>query len=1017
MPPRESLENEQNTPLIDEETRNAGPFKFTIEQLQKLIDPKNVELLRDYGGPDKILDGLRVNRDHGLSSDEGIDTSSKPFQERQKYFGKNILPKVDQQSFFYLVWDAYCDKTLILLSIAALVSLALGISEDLSNHSEDEPRLGWIEGTAILVAVIVVVLTNAINNYQKERQFRKLNDKKEDRNIKLIRAGNEQQISVFEVNVGDIMMLEPGDIVPVDGIYLSGHNLICDESSATGESDAIKKGDNDPFILSGSKVTEGVGKAVVIAVGVNSYFGKTMMALRHNENQETPLQIKLNFLAEQIAKLGVSVALIMFLTLTIKYFINAALSDHFPEFEEITVAVISIVIQTITIIVVAVPEGLPMAVTLALAYATTKMLKDNNLTGTLTQNRMTVVEGFLGQERFIDYNNIQEWRNRINKDTYDIITQGIIVNSTAFEDHDEKGQLNFIGSKTECALLDFCKGFGLEYRDIRSHAKKVKVYPFASERKSMTTIIRLPSAGTSHSKASENVGFRIYVKGASEIVLDGCTHYVNAEGHLHKLDDKSNQLFKNIISEYAEKSLRTICMAYRDITSSELNHISDENPPVNDLICLGIVGIEDPLRPGVIESVKIFKKAGVTVRMITGDNLATAKAIAKNAGIYKNGVAITGPEFRKMKKDEQLNIIPRLEVLARSSPTDKTIVVSLLKEEGDVVAVTGDGTNDGPALKLADVGFSMGIAGTEVAKEASSIILMDDNFNSIVKALRWGRAVNDSVRKFLQFQLTVNIAAVIISFTSAVLSDDNESVLTAVQLLWINLIMDTLAALALATEPPTDELLSRLPTLKSASLINFQMWKMIIGQATFQVAINLTLLHIGPAIFHLNVNNPHDKLIFHTLVFNTFVFLQIFNEINCRRIDEHLNVFANILHNHIFIIVQIVIITAQFLIVQYGGIAFGTTKIAWYHWLVTVLIGSLSLPVGVIIRLFPNTCIPDYILNEYYRPKVTKEKMLWEQAIHDVRAELKVFGAIRKVPKPRTSQGFSRIVNDASHQK
>ncbi|CAG8829872.1 24551_t:CDS:1, partial [Racocetra persica] len=255
----------------------------------------------------------------------------------------------------------------------------------------------------------------------------------------------------------------------------------------------------------------------------------------------------------------------------------------------------------------------------------------------------------------------------------------------------------------------------------------------------------------------------------------------------------------------------------------------------------------------------------------------------------------------------------------------------------------------------------------------------------------WGRAVNDSVRKFLQFQLTVNITAVIISFTSAVLSDDNESILTAVQLLWVNLIMDTLAALALATESPTDELLSRLPTLKSASLINYRMWKMIIGQAIFQVATSLTLLYIGPKIFHLNVDDPYEETVFRTLIFNAFVFLQIFNEINCRRIDDNLNVFANIFQNYTFIIVQIFIILGQFVIVQYGGVAFGTTKLTWYYWLVTVLIGSLSLPVGVIIRLFPNTCVPDHILNEYYRPKVTKEKMLWEQAIHDVRSQLRVF--------------------------
>ncbi|CAG8509968.1 46135_t:CDS:10 [Gigaspora margarita] len=938
MPPRESLETE---PLINEETRDSGPFAFNVEELQKLVDPKNLDLLRTYGGPEKILDGLRVDCNYGLKSDEGRDPiSNAPFQERQKHFGRNILPKANQQSFFYLVWDAYCDRTLILLSVAALISLALGISEDLSN--KDSNGLGWLED------------------------------------------GNEQQISVYEINVGDIMLLEPGDIVAVDGIYLSGHNLTCDESSATGESDAIRKGDNDPFILSGSKITEGVGRIVVIAVGVNSYFGKTMMALRHGGSDETPLQIKLDIVAEQIAKLGVSVALLMLITLVVKYFVNAALSDNFPGLEEIAVAMVSIIVQIITIIVVAVPEGV--------------LCSDK--TGTLTQNKMTVMTGFLSQETFEDYNDIPQWKNRVNQDAYDIITQGIVVNSSAFEDKDEKGQLSFVGSKTEVALLTFCKEFGIDYRELRSQVKQIKVYPFASSRKTMTTIIKLPSVGTSQSKASEHVGCRIYVKGASEIVLKSCTSYMNAEGKTQKFDDKSKLKFEQIISEYANKALRTICLAYRDTSTSE--HFDDDNAPIKDLICLGIVGIQDPLRPGVIESVEKFRKAGVTVRMITGDNLETAKAIAENAGIYTKGVAITGPDFRVLPKEKQIEMLPRLQVLARSSPTDKTIVVSLLKESGEVVAVTGDGTNDGPALKMADVGFSMGIAGTEVAKEASSIILMDDNFNSIVNALRWGRAVNDSVRKFLQFQLTVNIAAVVISFISAVTSDDNESILTAVQLLWINLIMDTLAALALATEPPTDELLSRLPTLKDASLINYRMWKMIIGQAIFQIAVNLTLLHLGPAVFHLHIDHPHDKAVFRTLVFNTFVFLQVFNEINCRRIDDHLNVFYDFFHNHIFIIIQVIVITAQILIIEYGSVAFGTTRLTWYQWLVTILIGSLSIPIGVIIRLIPNSCIPEHILDEHYRPKVSKEKMLWEHATHDIitrTTALKVFKAVRRDTK------------------
>ncbi|CAG8670081.1 16295_t:CDS:10 [Acaulospora morrowiae] len=1017
MPPHDTSEEQ---PLLNEEDRNSeAPFKFTSTQLAELIESRNRNALKELGGPEKVLEGLRVDPAIGLSSDEGLGSSKN---QRQKYFGKNVLPTTPQRSLLSLIWEAYQDKTLILLSIAAIVSLIVGVSEDYSSrHPDNEPRVGWVEGAAILAAVAAVVFTNAINDYQKEKRFRKLNAKKEDRTVKLIRSGKEHQISVYEINVGDILLLEPGDIVAVDGIYLSGHNLRCDESSLTGESDAIKKGDldsnGDPFILSGAKVIEGVGKAVVVAVGPNSYYGKTMMALSGGENIETPLQVKLDDLAEQIAKLGVSAALAMLLTLFIKYFVTAARSNEFPDGEAILTSLVSIVIQAITIVVVAVPEGLPMAVTLALAYATTQMLKDNNLvrvlsacetmgnatavcsdkTGTLTQNKMTVVEGVIGRKTFGDENEIPRWKNEVAPSTYDITVQGIVINSSAFEGKDDNGNPCFVGSKTECALLGFVSSFGVDYRELRSHIKPVKIYPFSSERKTMTSVIKLATSGSSHGKAPANAEYRVHVKGASEIVLGSCSHYVDSDGKVQKLDENSKRDFEIVITQFAGKALRTICLAYRDVTANELEHFNEENAPLEKLVCLGIVGIQDPLRPGVVESVNEFRKAGVMVRMITGDNLLTASAIAKNAGILtKGGVAMTGTEFRNKTKEEQSEIVPWLQVLARSSPTDKTIVVSRLQEAGEIVAVTGDGTNDGPALKMSDVGFSMGITGTEVAKEASDIILMDDNFNSIVKALKWGRAVNDSVRKFLQFQLTVNITAVILSFISAILSEDNQSVLTAVQLLWVNLIMDTLAALALATEPPTDDLLNRRPTVKNASLINYRMWKMIIGQAIFQIAINLALLHQGYKIFHLDENDKHQRAVMRTIIFNAFVFLQVFNEINCRRIDDSLNVFRNIFNNHIFIIIQFIVIAGQFAIVQFAGTAFGTVPLNHYQWLVTVIIGSLSLPVGLIIRLIPNSCLPESAINEDFKPKVSKEKRLWGAGISDVRTQLKVFRALRK---------------------
>ncbi|KAJ2569145.1 plasma membrane calcium, partial [Coemansia sp. RSA 1836] len=398
--------------------RSGNPFGVEPEQLTDMLDPKDVDKLLDLGGSDQICKALLVDPKVGLKQREQVGPGSEPFQARREVFGRNTLPEAHAVTFLQLLAAAYNDRTLIMLTIASVVSLAVGVYDDmLGSHKNDEVKVGWVEGAAIFLAVIVVCFTNAINDYQKEMQFQKLNAKKEDRTVKTLRDGNEVEIGVQEINVGDILLIEPGDIIPVDGVYLSGHNMTCDESSATGESDAIKKGmasdGRDPFILSGAKVLEGVGSMVVVAVGPRSFYGKIMMAMRQGESSETPLQRKLDVLAEQIAKYGMSAAILLLMTLTVKYLVKCALAPEFPPASIMFSHFVSIVIESITVVVVAVPEGLPMAVTISLAYATTKMLKDGNLvrqlaacetmggatvvctdkTGTLTQNLMTVVRG------------------------------------------------------------------------------------------------------------------------------------------------------------------------------------------------------------------------------------------------------------------------------------------------------------------------------------------------------------------------------------------------------------------------------------------------------------------------------------------------------------------------------------------------------------------------------------------------------------------------------------------------
>ena len=962
-----------------------NPFAFTPGQLNKLLNPKSLSAFYKLGGLTGMEKGLQSNRKAGLSIDElrvpekvtydqairwaeteaekpltndplapdavlgdskegdaqsaislsDNTTSGDRYADRLRVFKENRIPEKKGKSLLELMWITYNDKVLMLLSVAAVISLAVGLYQTFSpNRDPEEPKVEWVEGVAIIAAIAIVVIVGSLNDYSKERQFARLNKKKQDRLVRVVRSGKTQEISIFNIMVGDVLHLEPGDLVPVDGILIEGFNVKCDESQATGESDVIKKqpadhvyaairnnGDTkklDPFIQSGARVMEGVGTFMVTSVGIHSTYGRTLMAL--NEDPEiTPLQSKLNVIATYIAKIGSAAALLLFIVLFIQFLADLPGSHETPT--EKGQNFLEIFIVVVTIIVVAVPEGLPLAVTLALAFATRRMLRDNNLvrhlkacevmgnatticsdkTGTLTQNKMQVVAGTIGtSHRFGSSapapapeekkNSLEmdpscgvspaEFVSSLSSEVKELLVKSFALNSTAFEGEVD-GEKTFIGSKTETALLLFGKhhlGMG-PVSEERENANTLQLIPFDSGRKCMGVVVSL-----------ENGKARLYIKGASEIVLSKCTRMFGDPSRNMTLVPMLNEhceTVNQLINHYASRSLRTIGVAYRDFEQwppRRARRTEDGTEVMfedlfKDMVFTGVVGIQDPLREGVPEAVELCQKAGVTVRMVTGDNKLTAQAIARECGILQpNSIIMEGPEFRNLSKYEQGQIVPHLHVLARSSPEDKRILVKRLKERVEIVAVTGDGTNDAPALKTADVGFSMGVAGTEVAKEASSIILMDDNFNSIVKALMWGRAVNDAVKRFLQFQLTVNVTAVILTFVSAVANPNRESVLTAVQLLWVNLIMDTLAALALATDPPRPSVLNRKPEHRNASIISVTMWKMILGQAVYQLTITFILYFgRGKVLPETGIWDLSDERI-GTLVFNTFVWMQIFNQ-------------------------------------------------------------------------------------------------------------------------------------------
>jgi calcium-translocating P-type ATPase len=669
---------------------------------------------------------------------------------------------------------------------------------------------------------------------------------------------------------------------------------------------------------------EGTGQFIVLAVGLNSQTGIIMQLLgatadvskvkekkdkssKHldndhdahsletvvpekvkkakvsNKKHRSVLQIKLGKLALQIGYGGMIAALCTFLILVARLLIKEMIIGGKSWSNKYIKYIISFLIQGITVVVVAVPEGLPLAVTLALAFAVRKMTLDNNLvrhldacetmgnatticsdkTGTLTTNRMSAVECWVG-ETF--YKTIPD-KSKIKENIRDLIYDSVSVNSnytSAIEPPKQLGEIaKQIGNKTECGLLGFVNDIGGNYEQVRSKfpsEKHVKVFTFNSARKMMSTIVK------------NDAGFRLFSKGASEIVLNKCGYSLNPNGEPIKLtQDMINNIITTVVEKMALNGLRTICIAYRDFmpksaqNGSQAENVTfyesepdwnDEGQILDQFTCLGLIGIEDPVRPEVPEAIRKCQTSGVVVRMVTGDNINTATSIALKCGIVKPGddfLILESKEFNKRIRNSQGQVCqanldkvwPRLRVLARSSPQDKYILVngiveSKLSANREVVAVTGDGTNDGPALKRADVGFAMGIQGTDVAKEASDIILTDDNFSSIVKAMTWGRNVYDAIAKFLQFQLTANFAAGIFSVVCA--STIEAVPLKAVQMLWVNLVMDTFASLALATEPPTPDLLKRKPYGRTKNIISITMLKNMIGHTIYQLVVFFLLV-------------------------------------------------------------------------------------------------------------------------------------------------------------------------------
>ena len=1195
---------DQNLILKENEDKNESEqlknYGFGIEpsELEAIMgkykergdDYKDLLYFEKQNGIKKLLDSLKTNATFGIKSTEG----------REEVYGSNKIFREPVKHFCVYVWESLEDLMVRILIVCAIVSTILGAT------LSDEPSKDWIDGVSIIIAVLVVVLVGSITNYQKETKFHELNEvQNEGTKYNIIRNGEPNEYISDDILVGDLILINYGDIIPADVLLVEGNGIKMDESALTGESDnmikepyeaCIKilnnlkktKGHDEripsPLILSGTNCIEGNGKGIVLAVGDHSQKGLIRRTVDNaQENNETPLQEKLDHIAGLIGYFGLAAGIVTLIALFIRFMIELfqQLKDYekdskietimtmflfnFPEKQSddnirghvsnnltdpkslVAKKILDIIILCISIIVVAIPEGLPLAVTLSLAFSIKKMMDYNNLvrkmhacetmgganyictdkTGTLTKNELSVNKILTGkgikelqqniEVKDIGLTNINKENKKIREDHTKLFKNDIFWNTlkiaislnvecqiVKFDKEDINGDMESCETKnrTDKAFIDFLYRFktpiSVEKEKYLKAKENYKQFPFDSKRKRMTTFI--------HNKEFPT-GYRLFTKGGGENAQKYCKSYLDPEdGKIKKIDDIICTQIKESIKEFNKNKLRSLYIAYKDISKEEYDNCEKTNDKgelidQNNLNFIAVFGIKDSLRDGVKEAVQKCKLANVNVIMVTGDNIVTATAIGKECGILGDDVdlknlkpndieeepelinnksqrdqyikkvlqyepkALTGntfytiigglicdnckkdtnscecpkteaeaeqrvkenkdKEIKKIKKDIINNIenfkkiTKNLKIMARSQPIHKyALVLGLKSSPENVVAVTGDGTNDAPALSKSDVGFAM-FAGTDIAKEASDIVIIDNNFSSIITAIIYGRNIYDNIRKFLQFQLSVNFCACLIVFICACIG--NETPLTPIQMLWVNLIMDSLGSLALATEPPYEELLQREPTKRNESIINGRMWKHIGLQSLVQIIILLILYLIAPKFIEENnmvriaenriilycfgeipgvgsdpkkiisgtennwsnskklrtdinqdfcgsyknrqslsmafkeYSNANAGTVHMTLIFNIFVFYTLFNQINCRVLDDSFNILKRIHRSFLFIIITFCEMGLQVLMIFVGNAVFHVSfnGITGIQWGICIGFSAITFVVSFIAKLIP----------------------------------------------------------------
>lgn len=861
-----------------------------------------------------------------LDVKENIGLTKEKVEENQKKYGKNTFTPPKEKSFLYRLIQSLNDAMLIILMIAAGVSIATNIYNLCVKLPYD-----FSECVGIFFAIALSSTISLIMEGSSAKAFAALNKIGQNIKIKVLRDNKITYVCKEDITVGDIVILETGDKIPADGRLIECDNLRVDESMLTGESNTIKKDSEKVLSLEtelaqrinlvygGTNISEGRGRMVVTSIGDNTEMGKIAKELKEDEESETPLQEKLGELGKKISIIGIVAAgFIFLLELAKMYFISRLnILDIQNSF-----------IRSVALIVAAVPEGLPTMIAITLALNMKKMAKENALvkkmvacetigsinvicsdkTGTLTENKMTVRDLWTNGH-FEDPALIKEENELI---------LNFALNGTANIEI-KNGKTEFIGNPTECSLLSCIdKNENLNsYSNIREEYETIHQYAFSSDRKMMSTITK------------KDGQLLLLSKGAPEKILSLCKKaYINGE-IVDLTKEVKEKIEKDIIS-LQEKARRVIGFAYSNV--EECNYEEEQEKLENDLIFNGFVGIADPLRADVYDAICECVKSGISVKMLTGDNKVTANAIANELGLVKeDSLVLEASEVDKMTDEELIEKLPHIVVIARSKPLTKMRVVELLKASGNSVAVTGDGINDAPALKKADVGIAMGIAGTEVSKEAADIVLLDDAFSTIVKAVRFGRSIYENFQRFIVFQLTVNVVAFLIAIAAEIFNF--QMPFTTLQLLWVNIIMDGPPALTLGLEKVREHVMEKKPIPRNANIITKDMWKRIVTNGLFMVCMLLVLQIVNP--FEI----PQEQMT--TAMFTSFVLFQLFNAFNAREFEAD-SIFPNFFTNKYLLIAIGVSFLVQVLVVTIGGSVFKTVPLQLITWL--QLIGySLSI--------------------------------------------------------------------------